>query len=209
MLLKTPRKTDYFTLLARQSAYSVQASQMLKETLASPDLFRLPETVDEMHRIEREADALRDTLTQSLLRDFLPPIEREDILTLSGELDDVTDMVEETLREVYMFHIDTPQPDALPLSDVVRQACEALHEAVQAFRRFKKADTLRPLLSHVHVLEEKSDALYTESVRALYGGTNDPRQLLRWTQVYGSLENCCDACAHAANAMETVMFKNT
>ena len=207
--MKNPRKTDYFLLFARQSAYCVQASQILKETLASPDLFRLPETVEKMHAVEREADTLRDTLTQSLLRDFLPPIDREDILALSGELDDVTDMVEETLREVYMFHIDTPQPDALPLSDVVRQSCEALHEAVQAFRHFKKTEKLRPLLSRVHVLEEKSDALYTESVRSLYGGTNDPRQLLRWTQIYGSLENCCDACAHAANVMQTVMFKNT
>ena len=207
--MKNPRKTDYFTVFARQSAYCVQASQILKDTLASPDLFRLPETVEQMHRIEREADALRETLTQSLLRDFLPPIEREDILALSGELDNVTDMVEETLREVYMFNIDTPQPDALPLSDVVRQSCEALHEAVQAFRNFKKTEKFRPLLSRVHVLEEKSDALYTESVRSLYCGTNDPRQLLRWTQIYGSLENCCDACAHAANAMQTVMFKNT
>ena len=206
--MRSTRKTDYFWLFARQSACCVQASQMLKDTLSAPDLFRLPETVEQMHQLEREADALRDALTQGLLRDFLPPIDREDILALSGELDDVTDMVEETLREVYMFNIDTPQPDALPLSDVVRQSCEALHEAVQAFRNFKKAEKLRPLLSRVHMLEEKSDALYTESVRSLYCGTNDPRQLLRWTQIYGSLENCCDACAHAAKAMQVVMFKN-
>ena len=207
--MKNPRKIDYFTVFARQSAYCVQASQMLKDALASPDLFRLAETVETMHVLEKEADALQEELVQSLLRDFLPPIDREDILSLSGELDDVTDMVEETLREVYMFHIDTTRQDALPLADVVRQSCEALHEAVQVFRNFKKTEKLRPLLSRVHLLEEKSDALYTESVRSLYCGTNDPRQLLRWTQVYASLENCCDACAHAADAMQTVMFKNT
>ena len=207
--MKNTRKNDYFLLLARQSAYCVQASEMLKDTLASPDLFRLHDTVEEMHRVEREADALREELIRFLLRDFLPPIEREDLLALSNALDNVTDMVEETLRELYMFNIDVPRADALPLADVVRQSCAALHDAVQVFRNFKKTDTLRPLLFRVHELEEKSDALYTESVRSLYCGTNDPRQLLRWTQVYGSLENCCDACAHAADAMETVMFKNT
>ena len=38
--------------------------------------------------------------------------------------------------------------------------------------------------------------------------TNDPRQLLRWTQIYGNLESCCDICEQAADVMETVMFKN-
>lgn len=207
--MKNTRKIDYFQLFVRQSAYAVQASGILRETMASPDLFRLYDTVEQMHRLEREADTLRETLTQALLRDFLPPIEREDILTLSGELDNVTDMAEETLREMYMFHIDVPRADALELADVVQQSCAALHEAVQVFRHFKRPDRLRSLLSRVYTLEETSDALYTDCVRALYGGTNDPRQLLRWTQVYGSLENCCDACAHAANAMESVMFKNT
>ncbi len=206
--MQRTHKQDYFGMLERQSAYGVQASQLLRDFLLGFDAFRMPAAVEEMHRIEREADEVRREMAEALAGEFLPPIEREDLLTLSMELDDVTDAAEDALRHLYMFNLESATPDALVLADTVCACCDALHRAVCAFRDFKKIDKLRPLLLPVHEWESRSDALYTESVRRLYCGTNDPRQLLRWTQIYGNLENCCDICEHAADMMETVLFKN-
>ena len=206
--MQRTKKQDYFLTLERQSAFGVQASRLLRACLADFDPFRLPEAVQEMHEVERQADVLRRELTAALSGDFLPPIDREDLLSLSMELDDVTDAAEDTMRHLYMFNIDRVLSDALPLADTSLSCCEALHRVVQSFRDFKKIDKLQPLLLPVHEWEKRSDALYTESVRRLYCGTNDPRQLLRWTQIYGNLERCCDICEHAADRMETVLFKN-
>lgn len=206
--MRKTSKKDYFTLFTRQSAYCVQAAELLRDFLRQFDPFSVPQTVERMHRLEHEADFVRGTLTETLSGDFLPPIEREDILALSNALDTVTDTAEDTLRHVYMFNIEASNPDAAELSDVTLDACRALHNAVCAFRDFKKMDRMRPLLRQVKQIEERSDALYTDHVRRLYCGTNDPRQLLRWTQIYGGLEGCCDACAHASEVMQTVMFKN-
>lgn len=206
--MQRTHKQDYFRTLERQSAYGVQASQTLRDLLADFDAFRLPDTVRDMHRIEQEADGLRREMTEALSREFLPPIEREDLLALSMGLDDVTDAAEDTLRHLYMFNVESATSDAAELADAALSCCGALHRAVCAFRDFKKIDRLRPLLLTVHEWESKSDAIYTESVRRLYCGTNDPRQLLRWTQIYGNLESCCDVCERAADLMETVMFKN-
>lgn len=202
-------RTDYFTFFEQQSAHCVQAAEILKNFLSQFDPFQMFDTVQQMHRVEHEADMVRKTLTEKLSAEFLPPIEREDILALANELDNVTDAVEDTLRHLYMFNIEAVAADAAQLADVVLQACRALHKAVAEFRSFKKPGKLQPFLLTVNELEEKSDELYTEAVRSLYCGTNDPRQLLRWTKIYSNLESCCDACAHAAEVMETVMFKNS
>lgn len=202
-------KTDYFSLFEQQSAYCVQAAQILNNFLSDFDSFRVFDTMQEAHRVEHEADLVRKTLRTQLSAEFLPPLEREDILALTNELDHVTDEVEEALRHLYMFNIESATADAVVLSGIVLEACEGLHKAVSEFRHFKKPGRLEPLLLTVHELEEKSDTAYTEAVRNLYCGTNDPRQLLRWTQIYGNLESCCDACAHAAEVMETVMYKNS
>lgn len=201
-------RTDYFAFFEQQSAHCVQASQLLKEFISDFDAFRMFDTVQQMHRVEHEADMVRKTLTEKLSAEFLPPLEREDILALANELDNVTDAVEDTLRHLYMFNIESATQDATTLAVLVADACEALHKAVTEFRSFKKPGKLQPFLLAVNELEERSDAAYTEAVRSLYCGTNDPRQLLRWTQIYANLESCCDACAHAAEVMETVMFKN-
>lgn len=206
--MQRKHKQDYFRTLERQSAYGVQAAQILRDFLRDFDAFRMPETVRGMHGVEQEADELRREMTGALAREFLPPIEREDLLALSMGLDDVTDAAEDTLRHLYMFNLESATPDAALLADAALSCCSALHRAVCAFRDYKKIDKLRPLLLQVHEWESKSDTLYTESVRRLYCGTNDPRQLLRWTQIYGNLESCCDVCERAADLMETVMFKN-
>lgn len=202
-------RTDYFTLFEQQSAHCVQAAELLKDFMAQFDTFQVFETMQAMHRIEHEADMVRKTLTEKLSVEFLPPIEREDILALANELDNVTDAVEDTLRHLYMFNIESVTPDAVGLADVVLEATRALYKAVTVLRSFKKSGKLQPFLLTVNELEEKSDELYTEAVRSLYCSTNDPRQLLRWTKIYGNLESCCDACSHAAEVMETVMFKNS
>lgn len=202
-------KTDYFSLLEQQSAYCVQAAQILKEFLSDFHVFRVFDTMQAMHRVEHEADLVRKTVATQLSVDFLPPLEREDILSLANELDNVTDEVEDTLRHLYMFNMEATTAEAVTLSGIVAQACEGLHKAVSEFRHFRKTGKLEPLLLTVHELEEKSDTAYTEAVRSLYCGTNDPRQLLRWTQIYGNLESCCDTCAHAAEVMEMVMYKNS
>ena len=206
--MRKTQKKDYFALFIQQSAYCVQAAQLLRDFLRQFDPFAMPETVQRMHRIEHDADLVRKTLTRTLSEDFLPPIEREDILALANALDTVTDAAEEKLRRLHMFNIESATEDAAELSDVSLEACGALHEAVCAFREFKKTERIFPLLGKVKSLEERSDTLYTDHVRRLYCGVNDPRQLLRWTWIYSGLENCCDACAHASEVMETVMFKN-
>ena len=202
-------RTDYFSFFEQQSAHCVQAAEILRNFISDFDPFRIFETVQQMHRVEHEADMVRKTLTDKLSAEFLPPMEREDILALANELDNVTDAVEDTLRHLYMFNIESATPDAVGLAQVVLDACRALHEAVTAFRGFKKSGKLQPYLLTVNELEEKSDEAYTQAVRSLYCGTNDPRQLLRWTKIYSNLESCCDACAHAAEVMESVMFKNS
>lgn len=201
-------KIDYFSVFEKQAAYCVQAAEILQNVFLHFDPFRLPQTMDELHRVEREADKVRKTLTEHLSVEFLPPIEREDILSLSGELDNVTDAVEETMRHLYMYNITSCEADALTLSAVVLDGCRALAEATSVFREFRKSGKLMPFLEKVREIEEKSDALYTKAVRNLYCTTNDPRQLLRWSDLYGNLENCCDAASHAAEVMETVMYKN-
>ena len=48
-----------------------------------------------------------------LVKDFLPPIERNDIVSLSQNIDNVTDEVEEVLLRVYMNNVKEIEPNAL------------------------------------------------------------------------------------------------
>ena len=63
--------------------------------------------------MEHSADLKKHAMLDRLVKDFLPPIERNDIVSLSQNIDNVTDEVEEVLLRVYMNNVKEIEPNAL------------------------------------------------------------------------------------------------
>lgn len=78
-----------------------------------------------------------------LAKEFIPPIEREDIVSLSQNIDNVTDKVEDILLRVYMNNVSRIGEDALAMMDVVVQCCEAVRELLQEFADFRRSKNLK------------------------------------------------------------------
>ena len=79
----------YFQNFIECAGYSCQAAHLLKEILSD---FRPEDTrlrLDELHKIEHEADMKKHELSDRLTKAFITPIEREDIAALSEQIDDL------------------------------------------------------------------------------------------------------------------------
>lgn len=203
------KQNDYFEMFVHQSEFACRAADIISELVKNFDAFDIPDTVEKVHAIEFEADTVKRKLTEALSKEFLPPIEREDILTLSNELDDVTDNVEDILRNIYMYNITSIRPRAVEFVCLVRESCEAMKEMICEFRSFKKSDKLGEYIKKVNELEEKGDELYTDAMRELHTASSDPKELIAWTGLYTIIETCCDCCEHVADAVEMAAMKNT
>ena len=94
-----------------------------------------------MHQLEHAADSKRHELGNQLAREFMPPIEREDISTLSQQLDNVVDSVEDIIRKIYMFNIDEMRSEALEFSKLILDTCAVFYKLLQEFSNFKKSNT--------------------------------------------------------------------
>ena len=92
--------------------------------MRSFDPARIKERLDEMHAVEHAADDKKHELLNVLAKAFITPIEREDIMLLSQNIDEVTDKIEDVLLRMYCNNVQTIRPDALELSGVVIRCCE-------------------------------------------------------------------------------------
>ena len=63
--------------------------------------------------------------------------------------------------------------------------------------------------TEIKKLEEEGDALYHEAVGALFSGTPDPIEVIRWKEVYETLEIAIDQCMGVANAVHSISIKNS
>ncbi len=188
---------------------SRRAATLLGETLKNYSKADIAKKREQIHEIEHEADRKKHELMNMLNKAFITPIEREDIVSLAQNLDDITDTIEDVFLRIYICDIDRVKQNALAMTELVIEACGALKKAMEEFPEFRKSTKLREYLIQINDLEEKADHLYIEGMRALHTGGEEPLTVIAWRDIYSYLERCMDACEHAADIVEAVIMKNS
>jgi len=165
--------------------------------------------MEEMHKIEHRGDEARHIMIKKLAREFITPIEREDIMALADSIDNVTDSIEDVLMHMYMRNIRNVREYAKKMSDLIVKCCNKLKEALNEFHNFRKSKILHELIVEVNHLEEVGDRYFTEAIRELYVTCNDFKEVFAWDRTFDFLEKCCDDCEEVANVIENVIMKNS
>ncbi len=86
-----------------------------------------------MHEIEHAADQKKHEMMEHLISEFITPIEREDIATLSYMLDDVLDMIEEVMQMFYMYNVQEMRLVTREFARLIVRSTEALKDCFDEF----------------------------------------------------------------------------
>lgn len=199
----------YFDAFAKGIFYANDAAALLQDSLDNFSTLNLKKRLDEMHEIEHAGDKIKHEMMERLVKEFLPPIEREDIVELARTIDDVTDAIEDVLLGMYMFHITTFRSEVMEFTKLISRCCAALKDMAQEMPAFHKSTVLKEKIIEINGLEEEGDRLYTAAMRHLYTAETDPLTILSWTTMYDRLEKCCDCCEDVADMVEQVIMKNS
>jgi predicted phosphate transport protein (TIGR00153 family) len=200
---------NYFDAFANLSKFSTDLAVSLHDILSNFDPNFISGKVTAAHTIEHNADIAKHEIMNKLVKEFLPPIEREDITTLTQEIDNVTDSVEDVLIYIDMFNIQSIRPEILKFTKLIVDCCKSMDEALEEFKTFKNSKKLRDKIIEINRLEEDGDALYVDSMRNLYHTSKDAIELMCWTEILHRLEKCCDSCEDVADVLESIVMKNS
>ena len=205
------KKQDrYYDIFIEMGAFSCDAAVFLRELLGDYDPDKLEEYMEKMHSIEHDGDASKHAMTKLLAKEFITPIEREDIMAMSESIDTVTDKIEDALQRMFMYNIKSVRKDALPIADAVVKCTEAMKDALEEFHNFKKSKTIGEKLIEINTLEEVGDKMYIEAVRNVFTDTDlSPLEAFSWSHIFHYLEDVLDACEDVADVIEGVIMKNS
>jgi hypothetical protein len=203
------KDNNYFSAFVELVNYSCEAANLLNEIMNNFNPDELEEKMKLMHNIEHAGDVERHIMMKKLAKEFITPIEREDIIAMADAIDNVTDYVEDVLMRMYMFNIRTMRDDALKMADIIVRCCEALRDALREFQNFRKSPTLHGLIVEINNMEEEGDDMFVKATRNLYVSGKDPIEVYGWGRTLHYMEICCDACEDAANIIESIIMKNS
>jgi hypothetical protein len=198
-----PRDEQFFDLFNQLAGHLKTAAVLVDRLFAEPH--NTAELVKEIKDVEHQADVLTLSINTRIDKSFITPIDREDIHQLASRLDDVIDRLDGTARRVVMLHINEVREPAKQMAHVIVQAADHIATAVIAV---KSPAQVSKQVAEIKRLEEEGDAIYHDAVGALFAGTPDPLEVIRWKEVYETLEIAIDQCMGVANALQSISIKN-
>lgn len=198
---------NYFDGFIKMSEKAKECADYLSNSMNSYDKNTLEKQTEEIHDIEHRSDLIKHEIMANLVKEFLPPIEREDITNIIHYLDNVVDNIEDILVKMYILNLDSVTDETLEFSKLIVSCVDMLAKCVEEFPNYKKSKKLKELIVEVNSIEEEGDRLYIKTMRDLYKNDNID-YIIRWSKIYGLMEKCLDSCETVADELEVVMLKN-
>ena len=161
--------------------------------------------------IEHRADEVAGRISEALTQTFVTPIDREDIVLLSTQLDDFIDAIEEAARRMWLYRLEQPSQHTRAMAQVIAKQARALMEAMPLLEDFSKSSALLQKVKEVKQLEDQADALMDQADTALYDGVSDVKQMIAATrlgELYQYLEDATDRAKDVAKALEGITLKH-
>jgi len=201
-----PRDERFFELFAAVAELNVQAAKHFRELIEVGEE-RDAYLVEAIKRLEHEADDLTHEVITRLDRSFITPLDREDIHLLASRLDNIIDHIDGAARRFQIFKPGPAPEGADVLAGVIVRSTEQVAEAVKVLDG-GKTKTVLAACTRIKELEEEGDAVYHEWLGKLFATERDAINLIKWKELYDTLEKTLDQAEDVANVLESIAIKH-
>ena len=200
----TLNNEKFFDLIEASATNMVQIAEALRDMVHSWQ--EVPEKAAAIAEMEHTGDSITHQTIALLHRSFLTPLDREDIAHLAHTMDDVTDFIHASADYMLLYRVGRPGQKVRELADIILLATREVAEAARRLRH--KAD-LKKLLEHcieINRLENQADQVYRAALVDLFEEF-DITEVIKWREIYESMETATDRCEDVANVFEGIALK--
>src|ERR671914_1933691 len=201
---KVKEDTELLALFEESGRNVLHASSLLRDLFA--EYPERPELADEVLDCEHKGDRIAHEILSRLAErgSRASELDPADVHALAGALDDIVDYAEEAADQLGLYGVEAPMEQAQEVTDVLVGCSE--HVAA-ALRGLRNGAELSPHLVEIHRLENEADRIGRAAVAGLFANGIDPMVLIRWKDIFDTLEEAVDACETVANVLEGISIK--
>lgn len=200
-------KMNYYDEFLKNINCALESAKILHKYMEGFDKSKSVEIENIVHEIENEADRNLHNILNYLVRDFITPIDRDDIMILSHTIDDLEDCIDEVVININILDISKIRSDINQFTELIVKVCEKLHDMFLKFKDTKKYDEMKNMIIEINQIEEMGDSLYQKAISDLFKNETDSIEVIKWKNIYDCLEVCLDTAENIANEVENIIMK--
>lgn len=197
-----PKEHDYFRMFSELAANLDAAAQLLLKFMNDGDRQSIAASILEHEHV---GDKIVHDIVRRLNKSFITPLDREDIYDLVATTDEVLDAIEEVVGKVLIYRIDEITSYARRQAEIIAKATPILRECMDNLEKPKGLDER---IIAVNSLENDGDRIEREAIASLFEGDTKCTDIIKWKDIYETLECAIDECEHVANVIESIVLKH-
>jgi uncharacterized protein len=198
---KEEKFSDYFEQAAQNILRGAETLKTMMDLYLHPE-----ESAKKLKDLEHEGDKITHEIVKKLNQTFITPIDREDIYSLTSALDDVLDLIEAAADRMVLYKIASPTPEARELSNIIYESSQEIEKAIVLLRGLDEVYYKHCV--EINRLENAADRITRDAIARLFQGEYSPYEVIKWKEIYETLEAATDKCEDVANIIEAVILKH-
>ncbi|HEY5450246.1 MAG TPA: DUF47 family protein [Polyangia bacterium] len=202
-----PHDASFFAHFENQGKKTVEGCRAFLEMVEQAD--NLESRAERVKQIEHECDEITHAVVEGLHKTFITPIDRNDIYTLITKMDDIMDFVEAAADRLALYEIPAMTKEVGDLARCLVQSAEHVLGAVSSIRDLGKPNGILQHCIEINRLENVADGLLRSALARLFREEKDPIAVIKWKEIYETLESATDRCEDVANIIEGVVLENS
>lgn len=176
-----PVKYDFYGMLNKQAELNMLGIDRLHKWLSS----RSKNEKEELLRYVNEADEVRLDMESKLIEAFTTPFDREDIYSISVEMDKVIEFAKSTLESMEAYEVK-PNDIIINMVEKLKEGTDFLFESLRILES-------NPLKSQQNIIKMREthvevEQLYRDGMSELFK-CNDPMHALKQREVYHHIKD--------------------
>jgi len=197
------RPRHFYEVFAELARGASDAARILHRMLAEPDAVTL--LMDEMSEVERTSTAARDELVTEIDGATVTPLDREDVHQVASGLAGLVSLLRQTARGVQDLGVTQTREAARAMAELLVSATGCVEKSVAEIR---KPGVLVEVRVEMERICEAGIEVYGQASAALFAGSPDPMEVLRWKEVYDALEHALTQSRAVQNMLSSISLEN-
>lgn len=209
MDLLLPRETKFFHLLDEMGQLLVLSCRTFRDLVVQIESLSEEEIKKRLYAIkdcEQKGDKFEVKILDELDRTFITPIDREDIQTMTLQLDKSLDILNGISRKIEMYNIKQMPMNMCKFAELIARISSLAGELIHDLQAKKD---VKSKVEAMHKLENEGDELFHLSMAELFGSEEKYQtiEMTKFKEFYEHLESVIDSIDYFGKLIRGIRMK--
>lgn len=199
-----PKEPNFFAIFADLSEKAINCAERL--ALLTQDPVKNIRMVEEIARLEDEADGIVHHGLVQLHETFITPLDRINIYQLLLKMDEVIDIMHAAAQRVKLMEISQFNADTVVLARTTADTVKLMKTLVVSLEKMKTPEEIQRICIEINRYENKADDELRAGLADILKKSADFREFYKYKEYIELLEEVTDKVEDTTHLVEAIIL---